>query len=52
MKLQKKEKEEQLKQKTRKMKEFEIHLEVQKNKLDEANKKVELKMVKVEELTH
>ena len=52
VKLSKKEKEENLKQKVRKVKELEIHLEVSKNKLDEANKKVETKLSKVEELTH
>ena len=52
VKLQKKEKEELLKQRSRKVKELEIHLEVSKNKLDEANKKVENKHVKVEELAH
>lgn len=41
-----------LKQRNRKVKELEIHLEVSKNKLDEANKKVEIKLIKVEELTH
>ena len=44
VKLQKKEKEELLKQRVRKVKELEIHLEVSKNKLDEANKKVEQKL--------
>ena len=52
VKLQKKEKEELLKQRSRKVKELEIHLEVSKNKLDEANKKVEHKLAKVGELTH
>ena len=35
------EKEELLKQRIRKVKELDIHLEVSKNKLDEANKKIE-----------
>jgi len=52
VKLQKKEKEELLKQRIRKVKELDIHLEVSKNKLDEANKKVEKQLLKNEELTH
>ena len=51
-KLQKKEKEELLKQRIRKVKELDIHLEVSKNKLDEANKKIENQLIKIEELSH
>ena len=43
-KLAKKEKDEAYKQKVRRVKELEIHFEVSKNKLDEANKKFEAKM--------
>ena len=50
--MQKKEKEELLKQRVRKVKELEIHLEVSKNKLEEANKKIEGQLAKIEELAH
>ena len=41
-----------LKQRVRKVKELEIHLEVSKNKLDEANKKLEGQLAKIEELAN
>ena len=41
-----------LKQKSRKVKELEIHLDVSKSKLEEANRKMEQKLSKVDELTH
>lgn len=41
-----------MKQRVRKVKELEIHLEVSKNKLDDANKKTEIQLAKADELAH